>query len=202
MGGCLAFGAVILLAIIAMCSSFIIFANAVLTGSVISYVVSAVLMVVSILLIVVTRKKFRAKSDTKEIEFLRNNPTVGLLRITHKVNGKTKLEYEIVEGPIKSQDELKIASDTAVSYLTYYFVAGTYTIDVKYVEEVVSTNGLFRSETEVQRISFTIESEKYHELHYDKQNGIYEFGQKEAPKSLKLAYELMNKANKKDVNIN
>ncbi len=200
MGGCLAFGAMILLATISMGASFVVFFDAVITGNAIEYVIAAVLMVVGILMIVVTRKKFRAKSEAKEMEFLRNHPTVGLLRITHRVNGKSKLDYNIIEGPIKSTDELYIASDTAVSYLTYYFVAGTYTIDVKYVEETVtSTGGLHRNEASVQRITFTVESEKYHELHYDKNTGVYEFEQKNPPKSLKPAYALMSKAIKKEI---
>ncbi len=200
--GCLAFGAMVILITITMCASFVVFFNAVMAGSVVGYISSAALMILSIVLIVILRKKFVKNSDTKEMEFLRNHPKVGLLRITHKVNGKSSLEYDIVEGPIKSTDELYYASDSNVNYLTQYFVAGTYTINVKYVREELTPDFVtHRSESTRQMITFTIESEKYHELFYDRNNGVFVFGQTNPPKSLKHAYELMSKAIKKDIKL-
>ncbi len=194
MAGCLGVATMIVLIMILMITGIGLLFAGIINGMTVLSVAGLVVFMLSIVAIVILRKKYMGNSDAKELEYLKANPSVGILRVMHQHTSSDKIEYEILEGP-STKDEFCVPKSTNLCYWTTYMKAGQYKISAKFViEKMDAKYRVYRTETEAETLTLNIEDGKYYEFYYDKKNSAYVFEEKEMAKDLHMATEIMKKA--------
>ncbi len=177
--GCLTIALITIAAIASLFAAMYFMA----TGSVVIGLVFLVLCVVFFAVASIQSTNMRNK---KYISYFENTPDVSFLRIGHKIlDGNLYIDY--LEGPqVKIEDYL---FNSTPSYITHGVVSGNHTARVKFTVYGKDTREITLSE---QTISFSLEKDKFYQIHYDKQSDTFTVSEVPVPRDFKKIIKLKN----------
>ncbi len=150
------------------------------------FVLGGVLLVLSILVMFVGGKIYRAIRLAKDAKFFEANPNASIVRIMHKP--KRELIYLYTQGdtPLATTPECTLFASKI--YLTYGIKEGTHTINASY-----SNQRDFSLKPVEKTITLDILPNKFYELRYNKKDESYSLQEAELPKDLKRYQPFLQK---------
>ncbi len=142
------------------------------------FVLGGVLFVLSIAVIFIGGKIYRAIRLAKDAKFFEANPNASIVRIMHKPKKELIYLYTENDVPLATTPEGTLFASPI--YLTYGIKEGTHTIHASY-----SNQRDFSLKSVDKTITLDILPRKYYELRYNKKDESYSLQEAVLPKDLK-----------------
>ncbi len=186
MKGCLLIGGGVILICALIIGAFLACA----TGN---FILGGILVVLSIVIIVLMKKRGTNINNAQTEAYIKENPNIGFFRPLNKNTKREKwIDFDIIEGP--TTNETMNIDLSNMNYVTYFLNAGEYTANVKYT--ITTMNSRYQQRETVigeQTIKFKISPRRLHTLDYNKKTDEYSFEEIDVPKELNHILNIMDK---------